>query len=205
MFKRLFRLALILIILLWISKYTTILDNTKIKPYLQTVETIVEQNTESIRGWFWKSNEEAIINEPEITWTIDYGLTWSANFGSEDMINGPWAWEEINNISWTTQEDTLNQNLNNSNTTWIKKIANFQIKNCVSPWWKFVPKNGYIIAYESRSSSECRWEKRICNNGTLEWSFIYDTCFYSSSIQKQQSSSSLSKEELSAMKKSMDS
>lgn len=202
MLKRLFRLALILIILLWISKYTTVLDNTKIKPYLTRVETIITNNTESIRSWFGSNKQEEVIDEQEISWSIDYGITWAANFGNEDMINSDETSDEvITELTWKNEDVVVvEQNSNDWNNTWVKKIANLQIKNCVSPRWKFVPKNGYIIAYEARSSSECKREKRTCNNGKLEWSFMYDTCFYSSTISKQQTTSSLSRQELQAMK-----
>ena len=199
MFKRLFRIALILIILLWISKYSTILDNTKIKPYLVHVESLISNTTSGIRSRFVKDSSDKNDIESTNTWTQEwYGITWSASFSNEDIINWGNTWTMKNNDWIETMSDIEEVK---DVLTGTKKIANLQIKNCVSPWWKFVPKNNYIIAYEARSSNECKWEKRYCNNGSLDGSFQYDTCFYSSTVTKQQNNASLKKNEIEEMKK----
>jgi hypothetical protein len=66
-----------------------------------------------------------------------------------------------------TNNEKINE-VEDASNSGVKKILNFQIKNCVSPWGKFIPKNGYVVAYEARSSSECKREKRYCNNGDLD-------------------------------------
>lgn len=193
MLKRLFRIAIILIILLWISNYTQVLNNTKIKPYLNNVTLVLQNQVENIKWWFGSGDkeiiEEVVVETGEVT-----SVTWASNFGEEDILGG--------NMAINDQKDNEVVNIvEDASNSGVKKILNFQIKNCVSPWGKFIPKNGYIVAYESRSSAECKWEKRYCNNGDLDWTYLHDTCFYSTTIQKQQSESALSKSEIQDMQK----
>ena len=59
--KRLFRLAIIVILLVGLSKYTSIFDNTKIKPYLLQAETFVQTQITGIKGWFTSTDTGSLV------------------------------------------------------------------------------------------------------------------------------------------------
>lgn len=201
MLKWLFRIAVILVLLLGISKYTSIFDNTKIKPYLDNVDTIISNQVDTIQNRFtgsWTGDQETVTGDSNI---INTTTTWSSSFEKADELVDE---QEINS-SWSNLTNVVEDVIDRWSNTWVgnsgtDRIATLRIKNCVTPWWKFIPKNGYAVAYESRSSSECKREKRYCNNGTLEWSYQYDTCLYTSTITKQQSSALLSAQQFEAIK-----
>lgn len=69
--------------------------------------------------------------------------------------------------SCTTDNSNSNPNPNNG------PVA--QGAMCTTPWGESVNDGAYIIAYESVNS--CRFEKRYCENGTLNGSYRANTCY----------------------------
>lgn len=128
---------------------------------------------------------------------IPESTTGASSFGSDDIIGEVTSYQlpVTSNVVWTGNGQQETGNWITISWTSNGPILSLRIKNCVSPWWKFVPKNSYVIAYEARSSAECKREKRYCNNGSLDGSFQYDTCFYASAISKQKENADLTLDE----------
>lgn len=198
--RRLFRLSIILIILLGISNYTNLFDNTKIKPFLDRVTTIIK-HPQSI--WSSSNSPTSTTDDEIVDWqsweSLADSATGAQEFGVADEL---WGAGVEDTTSDTTSIDPSNdEEVTEVNQQTVKKIANFKVQNCISPRGKFVPRNNYIIAYQYRSSQTCARERRYCVNGKLDGSFNYDTCYYQQALQKQQSNASLSISEINQIKK----
>lgn len=192
-----------LIILLGISNYTHVLDQTKIKPYLDNVTFIIKQpkkrrsSTNSSSNSSWDST----LSE-EITSDSKDSLTGAQSFDSNDELDQLGSIDTLRGNDEVTTDDKETTVINPSTeSSFSQRIANFKLQNCISPRGKFVPRNNYIIAYEYRNSATCHRERRYCINGKLDGSYHYDTCYYTNALHQQQNNAYLSLSEIKAMKK----
>ncbi len=193
MLKRLFRIAILLILLLWLSRYTSIFDNTKIKPYFDRVDLVIEEKTQSIKKrWNGSWDNKSTISN---TWDNEIlSITWAHDFNTADMLEGSWS-VALPAIQEPEEELTST----GTQQTYKEQFWSLRISNCLSPWGRFVPVNGYIIAYESPSSPDCKWEKRTCVDGKLSGSYQYDTCYYTTAIANQKQASLLEETEIQSL------
>ncbi|HMY80328.1 MAG TPA: hypothetical protein PLW93_00975 [Candidatus Absconditabacterales bacterium] len=217
MFKRLFRLAIILILLLGVSSWTTWLDNTMIKPHLNSVQGFLQKQGRTIKGRFGPSGtgsekEDSDSNNPtQSTQYIQSGDqlgiedelligTGGSVFSDDDILGGVKSNTLSSQVLAENTQTILHEDttIKEEDTQYINtSIKNsLRIKNCVSPRGKFIPKGGYIVAYQSSHSATCEREKRYCENGILSGSFTYDTCYYTQAITNQKTKSILSKNDI---------
>ncbi len=204
MLKRLARILIILIILVWLYRYTSIFDNTKIKPYLEKINTKIENIfTKNSTG-----SQSVIEDNPN---QIDQGITWATAFNDNDIINFETSSSVKPKPQSTGNTEDMNSNINNNQNQEVEEVDsqildiklsdlwdnwnNFE-NGCVTPWWEKIKNGSYFIAYGQQVSRDCGREKRYCSNGKLDGNYQYDTCYYSDVIDKQQQNSMLTQTEL---------
>lgn len=192
MLKRLFRIAVLLILLFWLSQYTSIFDNTKIKPYFDRIEVILQDRLPNSKPTQEISNVVTTGENQEPP-----SVTWANSFEDADLLENGMVDSNMPISTGALPEEELT--VVEDKTTMQQTHTGLAITNCHSPWWKFVPENGYIIAYESTSSTECKRERRYCNEGKLQWSYQHDTCYYTTAIANQQQSSLLNEQEVRSL------
>lgn len=104
--------------------------------------------------------------------TIIYIYTWNT-----------WLSNYQNNNWWGTTYNPTNWNYSGNqgnSSTWneLKPYADYY--RCSNPfWWTPIEHGKSVFAYQYSSvdyPNTCKWENRVCNNGTLGWSFIEKIC-----------------------------
>ena len=128
-------------------------------------------NNLSIKNDIW-----LILSWLNFTWSYNVSNSW------EILSNKTTSWSivfiDLNNLSWSKLSTWIIINMLVAETTWIKKDSiNAKISSCV-----FHDKNisnwSYVTAYRQKYTNNCEYEKRYCKDGTLDGSYIYDTCIY---------------------------
>lgn len=181
MFKRLFRLIIVFIILFFINKYTTWFDDTKFGGFFNRFEDkmiailIKDKNTDNIKEN--QSNSD--------TWSLSWfdGIEW---FSDDDIL----GWSEVSGTY-----DTNSFLPNNYDIVFVDHTN----KYCITPWWQRIENDNYIIAYQSPVSVDCNFEKRYCHNGRLDGNFYYHTCLYENIVQIQSQKSLLTTENIATL------
>lgn len=206
MLKRLARILIILIILVGLYRYTSIFDNTKIKPYLENINN-------GIANLFSKSGSGSKTTINETANTTGQGLTGASAFNDNDVIDfrtSSNSNSQTNSTGSTEMRNSGNNNQNQEVEEVEAKILDIKLSDlnqssskfpngCVTPRGEDITNGAYFIAYGQQVSHDCKRERRFCTNGQLDGSYQYDTCYYSDAIIKQQQNSMLTQSELKAL------
>lgn len=184
MFRWLFRLIILFVILLFVNKYTTWFDDTKFGDFFNRFE-------DKMISFLNKSDKATEVVDDLLS-----DNTWSASW--------------FDNIDWFTDDDLIwwsnynNASNNQSNTWYIPRdydivFVDHANQYCVTPRWQRIENNNYIIAYKYPISANCEFEKRYCNNTNLDGSYTYHTCIYESMADIQSQGSLLDNNDITSL------
>ena len=186
MFRRLFRLFLLFLILFFVNKYTTWFDNTKFGNFFNRIDTRIS----AIRHkWTNKPNDiSSIQNE-----SSNDDLSNANSFSNDDIIPSPQDTTIKTPIPWVSNIAYKPADYN------IIIVDRNSKRDCITPRGQNVEDGNYIVAYLAPVNPQCVFEKRYCNNGILDWSYVYHTCLYSDIAQAQSKLSDLTSQDISAL------
>ena len=144
--------------------------------------------TLNLAGRLWSSNPKWYY--ATIVWTIP--VWWR----TQDNVEEPTReWYEFSgwymDTGYTTEFDDENYDFDNGSRTiyakwtcasWYTEVWWECKQDCSVPaslWWGTIHHGQSVTWYQSASvpyGQTCQSEARICNNGTLEWSYTYPSC-----------------------------